>query len=54
MLVTEGIQMAIVPFLQAAQSVQFLTELHRYQRGLAQPQGCAGLCVIHGSNWPLV
>lgn len=54
MLVIKGIQIAIVPFLQRAQCVQFLMELHRYQQGLAQTQGCAELCLTHGSNWPLV
>lgn len=54
MLVIEGIQIAIVPLLQRAHCVEFLTELPRYRQGLAQTQGCAQLCLTCASNGSLV
>lgn len=52
MLVIKGIQIAIVPLLWRAQCVLLLVELHGYQQGMAQTQGCAELCLTHGRNWP--
>lgn len=54
MVVTEGSQKSLVLFLQWAECVQLLMELHGYQPGLPHTQGCAELCLTHGTNWPLL
>lgn len=54
MLVIEGSQESLVLLLQRAECVQLLVELRGYQPGLPHTQGCAELCLTHGSNWPLL
>lgn len=45
MLVIKGTQAAVVLLQRGAECAQFSVELHRYQQGLAQTQGCAELCL---------